>query len=150
MKFSAIKCASIVALTVFALTAHDAVAQQPRLAPGVQAVKPNDTTLPERVNALQAEVNLLSAEVKSLQKQLATFATSHSLDEANAKINKVLLWVNNYGTAAQNAGVWVSDWGKAAADVTKDYKYGHVHQFCYHDPVKGGAESCRMTEGPSK
>ncbi len=150
MKFSARNYASIVALTIFALTTHDAVAQQPKLVPGAQAVKPNDTTLPEHVNALQAEVKLLSAEVKSLQKQLATFATSHALDEANGKINKVLLWVNNYGTAAQNAGTWVSEWGKAAADVTQDYKYGHVHKFCYHDSVKGGAESCRMTDGPSK
>jgi peptidoglycan hydrolase CwlO-like protein len=146
MKLSSIICASIVALSAFTLTAVGQVRQQFNVPPGVQAVKPNDTTLPERVNALQTQVNQLVAEVKSLQSQLPLLATNHSLDEANGKINKL----NAALSAAQDAAKWVAQWGNAAVALMNDYTYGHVHQYCYHDPLKGGQMSCDLSEGPRK
>ena len=80
MKFLSIVCTSVVVLTAFTLTAHDAVAQQPRVTPGVQVVKPNDSTLSERVNALQAQVNQLVVEVKSLNSQIAQIKASTDKD----------------------------------------------------------------------
>jgi len=134
MKLSSIICASIVALSVFTLTAVGQVRQQFNVPPGVQAVKPNDTTLPERVNALQAEVNQLVAEINSLKNQLAS--VQKDTVAANLKSAAAVLWINNNGELSKQAGIWVNaNMGLVADIITKYPSHTHMVQYgVYTDP----------------
>jgi hypothetical protein len=102
MKISTIVLGVAMAVAAFTLAGHEGFAQQVHTGPGVHAVQQSDTTLSDRVAALEAQVKQLTAQVQALTKALAQ--TTKTANDANFKAGLATAWINANGKNAQTSG----------------------------------------------